>query len=77
MTANWPCAWRTRSGKFRVWSCSTPRRTRLIYPPEQFFDTANHLTAEGAATRTTRLIDSLRRFATEREQTGIPRTGLN
>lgn len=32
------------------------------YPPEQFFDTANHLTAEGAEARTTQVIGSLRRF---------------
>lgn len=30
------------------------------YPPNQFYDTANHLTAEGAAARTTKVIDSLR-----------------
>jgi hypothetical protein len=29
------------------------------YPPEQFFDTSNHLTAEGAADRTARLIGAL------------------
>lgn len=29
------------------------------YPPGQFFDTANHLTAEGAAARTERLIGAL------------------
>ena len=31
------------------------------YPPEQFFDTANHLTAAGAAARTRRLIAALRK----------------
>ena len=34
------------------------------YPPEQFFDSANHLTAEGAAQRTSKVIASLQRFMT-------------
>lgn len=40
------------------------------YPAEQFFDTANHLTAEGAAERTGRLIASLERH--ERITTSRP-----
>jgi hypothetical protein len=32
------------------------------YPPEQFFDSANHLTAEGAAQRTSKVIASLEEF---------------
>lgn len=36
------------------------------YPPEQFFDTANHLTAEGTTRRTTRVIESLRRVSSNR-----------
>lgn len=34
------------------------------YAPEQFFDTANHLTAEGAAQRTSKVIASLQRLVT-------------
>lgn len=40
------------------------------YPPEQFFDTANHLTAAGAAERTRRLIEALERH--ERITTSRP-----